>query len=265
MRYQLIALDVDGTLLNDDHVLTEKNKRAVEAAYNRGASIVLCTGRSPQNSLPLLDDLGLEGIMVGHNGAVTVRSSDREVLHQFAFGMDEIYCLIQFCRRYQIQYDLNTAFDMYIDHDNQEAMAMYDKFNMSPIRVKDLTDLRDNFMKFTMFASVEMIDRIEKEWEFIGCSLAPMRSGECFIDVMHPSASKGNAIHSLSEGWNIPSSRVLAIGNYYNDLEMLIYAGTGIAMGNAPDIVKAVADVVTSSNNEDGVYQAIRTFCGLDI
>lgn len=265
MRYQMIALDVDGTLLNDEHVLTERNKRAVEEAHNRGAAIVLCTGRSPQNSLPLLDELGLEGIMVGHNGAVTVRSSDREVLHHFSYGMNEIAGLIEYCRKYGIQYDINTAFDTYIDHQNPETMAMYDKFKMSPIRVGDVTELKDNFMKFTMFANIEKIDRIEKEWEFIGCSLAPMRSGDCFIDVMHPSASKGNAIHSLSAGWDIPSSRVLAIGNYYNDLEMLIYAGTGIAMGNAPDIVKAVADVVTLSNNEDGVYEAIKTYCRLDI
>ncbi|WP_347231089.1 HAD-IIB family hydrolase [Paenibacillus sp. DMB5] len=86
MKYKLIALDVDGTLLNDDHKLSDENKEAIAEVTRQGGQIVLCTGRSPQNSIPFMEELGLEGYVLGHNGGATVSVSDRKVLDQY--GMD---------------------------------------------------------------------------------------------------------------------------------------------------------------------------------
>lgn len=86
MKYKLIALDVDGTLLNDDHHLSDENKAAIAEVTRQGGQIVLCTGRSPQNSIPFMEEMGLSGYVLGHNGAVTVSVKDRKVLHQY--GMD---------------------------------------------------------------------------------------------------------------------------------------------------------------------------------
>jgi len=88
-----------------------------------------------------------------------------------------------------------------------------------------------------------------------------LRSGDFFIDLMHKDASKGAALQKLAEKRGIPAENVMAIGNYYNDITMLTYAGLGVAMDNSPLDVKAAADAVTASNNEEGVKRALEKYC----
>ena len=90
-----------------------------------------------------------------------------------------------------------------------------------------------------------------------GEELNIVRSGEYFIDIMKEGTTKGKALAMLANHLNVKPKDVVAIGNYYNDLDMLQYAGLGIAMDNSPEDVKAAADVVTLSNNEDGVRLAL--------
>ncbi|MNR51961.1 Sugar phosphatase YidA [compost metagenome] len=88
-----------------------------------------------------------------------------------------------------------------------------------------------------------------------------IRSGDLFIDVMSPEANKGNALKALAATLEVDPEVIMAIGNYYNDLEMMAFAGLGIAVENSPDGVKEAADAVTSSNNDEGVHEAIRKYC----
>lgn len=265
LRYRLIALDVDGTLLNDDHMITEKNKRAIAAAYRSGAAIVLCTGRSPTNTLPLLRELGLEGTVITHNGAATVRSADRAVLRQIAFSMEEVRGLVAYCRRADVHFDVNDTFEVYLDAIGPEEEEMYARFDIRPVRVPDVLGLSKPMVKLTLFGSEAQMEKTERDWPAIGCSLSWLRSGAHFIDVMNPAASKGQALKMLAEDWRIPREQVLAIGNYFNDIEMLEYAGLGIAMANSPEGVKRAADEETASNNDNGVYEALKRHCGLDV
>lgn len=137
MRYKLIALDVDGTLLNDDHHLSDENKEAIAEVTRLGGQIVLCTGRSPQNSIPFMEEMGLSGYVLGHNGAATVRVNDRKVLHQFGLDARGLDPYIEYCRQHDIHFDVNTAFDMYVDNvENltQEANFMYEHFRLCLLR-----------------------------------------------------------------------------------------------------------------------------------
>lgn len=253
LPYRLIALDVDGTLLNDDHVLTEGTKDAVRRVYEAGAKIVLCTGRGPANSIYLMQELGLEGNLIAHNGAITVLSGDGTVVHSFGFPMSEVASLIEYCRTHGVHYDANTAFDMYIDRITPREQDMYEKYGIRPIRVEDVLLMEEPTLKFTLFGTMEDMDRVEADWPSIGCSMIPIRSGHYFVDVMHPEATKGNALKQLASSLGIPAEQVLAIGNYYNDTAMLRFAGLGVAMDNSPDGVKEAADLVAPSNNEEGV------------
>lgn len=260
MTYRLIALDVDGTLLNDDHVLTEKNKEAVREAGRAGSSIVLCTGRSPSNTFDIMEQLGLEGTVICHNGGATVRSGDQAVIHEFGFTMEDLIPLIAYCRENGFHYDANPVYGIYIDHLTPEIEAMYEKFGIKAQFMKDITVMKDPIVKFTLSGDPELMDRTERNWAEIGCPLTPIRSGERFIDVIHPEATKGNALRVLAKSLDIPREEVMAIGNYYNDIEMIRFAGLGIAMDNSPEPVKQAADTVTSSNNESGVAAAIRKY-----
>jgi Cof subfamily protein (haloacid dehalogenase superfamily) len=258
--FRIVALDIDGTLLTDAHRLTDATKQAVHEAHARGAVIVLCTGRGPYNALPILEQLELEGTLITHNGAVTLRHPGKELIHQFEFQGSVVHPLIDYARRNHIHFDLCTAFEMFLDRCGAEAEAMYRQFMIEPGRIEDSKLLQHPIVKMTFFGRPEQMDQVEQDWAGLGVPLGMIRSGRRFIDVMSPRASKGEALRVLAEGWKVDQSEVLAIGNYYNDLEMLKFAGVGIAMENSPEKLKQEADDVTLSNNEDGVAAALRKY-----
>jgi Cof subfamily protein (haloacid dehalogenase superfamily) len=261
MKYKLIALDVDGTLLNDEHILTEKTKYAISRAHEAGAQIVLCTGRGPQNTFPLLAELGLDGIVITHNGAATIQTKDHRVLHQVTFRPEEIKPFIEYCREQKAHFALNAPFELYVEEYNGVIKAMYDKFMIEPILTKDVSTLDIPMVKLSAYSEQAIMDQIEADWRTMSSPLSIIRSGHHFIDIMHAEASKVHALRRFAEDAGIEQDEIMAIGNYYNDSEMIVYAGLGIAMDNSPDPVKLHANVTTGSNNEDGVYQAIMKFC----
>lgn len=262
MNYSILALDVDGTLLNDDYELTEATKKAIRHVHEKGTRIVLCTGRGPINAIPILEELGLEGVLITHNGAATVQSPGKQVLHEYAFEVQQLGGLIRYCRERRIHFDVCTAFGMYADVIGPDAVKMYDKFMLMPEKMDDLLALHEPIVKFTLFGPEEEMDRVERDYAGLKLpeGLHYIRSGALFIDVMSLEASKGKALAQLAKQWHVPKERIIAMGNYYNDVEMLQYAGLGIAMANSPEPVKAAADAVTASNNEDGVAAALKHY-----
>jgi Cof subfamily protein (haloacid dehalogenase superfamily) len=261
MKYKLIALDVDGTLLNDEYQLTDKTKYAVKRANEAGAQIVLCTGRAPQNTIPLLAELGLDGIVITHNGAATVQSKDNSVLHHIAFHASEITPFIEYCRLHHAHLALCSPLELYVEELNEASKAMYEKFKIEPIITNDATKLDISMVKLSAYSDQNTMDQIEADWRAMHSPLSIIRSGHRFIDIMHKEASKGHALRRLAEDAGITKEEIMAIGNYYNDSEMIIYAGLGIAMDNSPEPVKLQANATTASNNEDGVYHAIMKYC----
>ena len=264
MKYRLIALDVDGTLLNDEHELTERTIETIQEVHDQGCHIVLCTGRAPASTLPILGQLGLEGTMITHNGAATVHADERgqTLVNEFAFTLPEIEPMLDYVRREGIHFDVCTSFNMYIERISEYEKKMYQKFLINPKLVTDVSELGLPIVKFTLFSQNEL-DRVQKEWEEqkLYGHLRMIRSGDLFIDVMSEKANKGNALKALAASLEIDSSEIMAIGNYYNDLEMMAFAGLGIAVENSPEGVKEAADAVTSSNNDEGVREAILKYC----
>jgi Cof subfamily protein (haloacid dehalogenase superfamily) len=266
MSYSMIALDVDGTLLNDHHEITEITKTALRQAHTNGATLVLCTGRGPGNAVPILEQLELEGVLITHNGAATIETPGPVLLHEYGFFVKELEPLIRYCRQKSVHFDVNTAFDLYLEQGGTEEADMYDRFMLQPERIVDVLQLNQVLVKFTMFGQPERLDGIERELSGISLShgLQWIRSGDQFIDVMSREASKAKALAQLARRWGIPPERIMAMGNYYNDVEMLEFAGLGIAMDNSPESVKKGADDVTASNNDDGVYKALLKYGVVD-
>ncbi|TDF95880.1 HAD family hydrolase [Paenibacillus piri] len=262
-NFSMLALDVDGTLLNDQHEITALTRQALLQVHSAGVKIVLCTGRGPGNAVPILEQLGLEGVLITHNGAATVQTPGNVLLHECGFSVIEVAALIRYCREKRVHFDVSTTFGMYVNNRLGLAEAeMYKKFMLEPEHVDDLSLLDGKLVKYTLFGTPGQLDEVEREMPHIGLpdSLQYIRSGDFFIDVMSMEASKGKALEQLAVRWNMHPERIMAMGNYYNDLEMIQYAGLGIAMDNSPDAVKAAADAVTGSNNEDGVYTALVRF-----
>ncbi len=264
MKYKLIALDLDGTLLNDDHDISEQTIETVKAVSEQGAEIIVCTGRGPQNSIPFMEKMGLMGYVISHNGAATAKVETREIVHQFAMDSSLLIPYIDYCRDKDIHFDVNTPFEMYVESVENlkvEVRSMYENFLTLPFDLPAWTDLKKPVVKFTMFGEPAQLDEAYKEFSTWTSDLNMLRSGEYFIDLMDKDASKGNALKQFAIKRGIQQEEILAIGNYYNDITMLTYAGKGIAMDNSPIEVKAAADEITLSNNEDGVHVALLKYC----
>lgn len=265
MKFKLIALDVDGTLLNDHYQITEKTKATIRRVHEAGSRIVLCTGRGPASTIPILQELGLEGTMITHNGAATVHldAGGNKLLHQYAFSLEEIRAMLEYVRKEGVHFDVSTAFEMHIERLGEFEKDMYKKFLINPTLTADVMQLQVPIVKFTLFSRPDVLDRIQLEWEDskLYGQLRMIRSGDLFIDVMDKTANKGNALKELAASWNIEPSAIMAVGNYFNDVEMMEFAGLGVAVANSPEGVLAAADAVTSSNNEDGVHEAIWKYC----
>ena len=113
-------------------------------------------------------------------------------------------------------------------------------------------------MKFTLFSSDAILSRAQKDLQKMNLPLKSIRSGPTFIDILNQKASKGMALKSLAHYLGIPMESTIAIGNYYNDLDMIQGAGVGVAVANAPEEIQVEADLVVPSNNENGVAEALR-------
>ncbi|CAM4025077.1 Cof-type HAD-IIB family hydrolase [Lederbergia lenta] len=255
MSYKLLALDVDGTLLNDDGVLTQKTIDTIKKVYNSGIQVVISTGRSLNQTRPILDELGIEGILVSHNGATTLRTDNKEIIHEFSYDIKEVADIVRYCRKHDIQFSVCTAFDFYVERLDNYQTDLYKRFNLVPIMHSDVLSLTDKVMKFT----VDDQQRVDG-WRDIKFSNLRKTSDSFFQDIIHPNAHKASALEQVLYKLNMDKSEIIAIGDFYNDLEMLEFAGLGIAMGNAPDDLKEKADVVTTSNNEDGVSHALEKY-----
>lgn len=264
MKYKLIALDVDGTLLNDEHALSEENKQTIAEVIRQGGRIVLCTGRNPKHALPVMKEIGLSGYVIADNGAVILRSEDLEIIHQFGMDGRGLEPYIEYCRENGIHFDVNTAFELYVDnveHLTEEALYMYERLDLMPSSLPAWEEFRDPILKFTVFSTIEKMNEAEREWSTWLPEFSVQRSGEFFVDIMHKEASKGNALRMLAERIGVNQEEILSIGNYFNDISMLTFAGLGIAMENSPLEVKAAANAVTGTNNENGVSAALVKYC----
>lgn len=273
MQYRLIALDMDGTLLNDDHEITPNTATALQQIAAQGAEIVFCTGRTPLNSIPYMEQLGLhhEGHVIVHNGAATIHTGTHEIVHQFAMDAQALEPYMNYCRQHQIHFDINTAFDIYVDspeHMQAAAQQMYAKFQsfgLKPQLLPHWSELKQPVLKMSVFGTPEQLDQAHRDWSLWTQEFNMQRSGEFFIDLMNVDASKGTALQALAEQRGMAQEHIMAIGNYYNDLSMLQYAGLGIAVDNSPVDVKAAADEVTVSNNDEGVYVMLSKHFGVSV
>jgi Cof subfamily protein (haloacid dehalogenase superfamily) len=259
-KYDLVALDVDGTLLTDEHALPEQVKEAVRDCAAQGTEIILCTGRGPIGAFPVLEELGLNGTIITHNGAATVEFADRSIVFQFDIAHDLLEPYLNYCREKGVHFDLNTAYDMMVEGMTEAAAEMYGLHKATPTMLDRNVKLPEGLLKLSIFGTKEEIDAVQADWERaeLELELQLIRSGDLFIDIQHPGASKGGALRKLAEERGIPRERILAIGNYYNDISMLEFAGLGIAMGNSPGGVKERADLVIGTNNEGSVADALR-------
>ncbi len=259
---ELIALDLDGTLLDSQHRLRDRTVQTLHAAMAQGVHVVLATGKTPASDEPALSRLGLtlpgvylQGLLVGDRQGTVLyeRTLPPEAAQQtIAFAHDRGLTLVGY-QRANILCEASNEYTDQLLHYNEPAPQPVGPFSQLPPET--------TFNKLIFIAEPEQIPAIRTELEpLLGSSASMVQAIPTMLEVLPPGASKGDGLRRLLAMLHIPAAHVLAVGDAENDLEMIQLAGVGVAMGNALPNLKSVADYVTLSNDEDGVAEAIIRF-----
>ncbi len=265
--YKLIAIDMDGTLLNDQHEVSGKVKETIAEAKKSGVKIVLCSGRPFVGMLPYIEELNLndEGdYLIAYNGAVTKDTHTGEVVSEISLQYEDLVEL------YELSVELDTPMHFF---DIDQLYTPNKKISKFTILESYLNDMPltfcpvEEFPKNRTIPNISYIDYPEKLSRTIDNIPASITekyaftvSAPHFSEFTHREATKGNAVKKLAEHLGIKQEEVMTIGDNGNDMSMIEYAGCGVAMGNAIPELKEAADYITLSNNENGVAHAIQKF-----
>jgi len=263
--YKLIAIDMDGTLLNDHHEVTDEVRNALDAARERGVKVVLCTGRPLAGVRRYLKDLRLEDeedYVIAYNGAIVQNTNTNEVVFGQSLGYEDFRSLHELSRT------LDTPmhfFDAEFLYTTNKLISPYTVHEAFITQIPFLHTTAEEVPKDISMPKVMYIDEPERLDRTIAAIPAEIndkymmvKSAPFYLEILHREVSKGNAVKRLSEKLGIKREEVMTIGDNGNDLSMIQFAGCGVAMENAIPMVKEAADYHTKSNNENGVAHAIR-------
>lgn len=270
MKYKLIALDLDGTLKNSDNKITEKTKKALIQAQELGIKVVLASGRPTPGLRHEAKELELEkygGYILSFNGARVSNYATNETIFEQTLTIDEAKKAYHRAKEYHLAC-MTYEDDVIVTEDIDDEYVCVEA-NINDIQKKKVSfieNLKDPIHKVLLTGKPEYVASIVDEFkEPFGDSLSIYRSAPFFIEIMAQGIDKAASIDRLVKKLCIKREEVMAFGDGYNDLSMIEYAGLGVAMANAVDGVKEKANVITLSNNEDGIaYTLSKEIEGID-
>jgi Cof subfamily protein (haloacid dehalogenase superfamily) len=283
MTIRLIGLDLDGTLLDSRGALSARNREAIGAARARGVRVALVTGRRFRDARPVALELGLDVPLVAHNGALTKHARTLETVAARLMPREAALAVVRTGRAHGV--------DALVSDDHVGAgLLVYDHIDEADAALRKYIDWSRRVLGEEAAEAIRQVPSLEEYLDhdplhvaFSGGCAAMERLAEAMrrelgesvkllltlypkpdfalLDVLHPEVSKGAGLAAVAAEYGLGPEEVMAVGDNFNDLEMLGYAGTGVLMGNAsPDLRARGRFHLTASNDEDGVAAAIERF-----
>lgn len=284
MAISLLALDLDGTLLNGRGQISDRNRTAIDSARANGVHVALVTGRRFRDSRPIALELGLDVPVIAHNGALTKHAETLETVSVLLLPLPAAREALRVGRSVGadallsddheglgvLVYDrlsgANAAVHKYVawarrihgEEEGQrsvrqvetlEAYLDHDPIHLAFSGGCEKMDQLEQLLHAELGATVKILGTKYPEQDFT------------LIDIVNPAASKGAGVAATAAELGVNTDEIMAIGDNYNDLEMLLFAGTGVVMANAPLSLREIAGLhPTAANTEDGVALAIEQF-----
>lgn len=264
--YKLIAIDMDGTLLNRKGEISEQNKAAITQARQQGVHVVLASGRPLDGMLFALKELGMDSdndYVISYNGSLVQTVATNRMIRQEILTGKDAKLLNQWANKLNVfihafslkQGLISPKANRYTTHESE-----INGITLTELPFESLAD-DDAILKVMM---VEQEDKLSQAIEQIPAELHEkftiVRSAPFFLEFMNPTSDKGSGVQALADHLGIHASQVMTLGDAGNDHHMLEYAGLGVAMGNATEATKQLADYVTDTNENSGVAKAIEKF-----
>lgn len=264
-KYKAICCDIDGTLLTDDKKITDLNKECIQhVVKEQGVKFVITSGRMLYSIRKIYTELGITGLASCCNGTCFFDENDN-LVQDFRVEKQYLPAIIKTARNNNLDLVYIVGNDWYMENTDNFTYRTKINFYFKDCIVANfdrlIKEIAPNKM-VAMSTDPEVLANFERELrdEGIDESVVVYYRGTNFIEIMPSCADKSLAIDVLSKSYNIPVEQIVAIGDDYNDVNMIQMAGLGVAMANGIDEVKKVADFITLSNEEDGVASVIQKF-----
>ncbi len=267
MKYKLVVTDMDGTLLNSNNEVSEENKKALEKLRSMGVHVAIATGRMYTTAKIYAKHLGIVTPIICSNGAVVKNLGNDERIHGSPITKENCIKLIDMFKEH------NTYFHFYSEDtifgEKLEGKMLYfsewgktlkeeDRIKVKIVKdSREIIDSNEIIYKF----GFQIDDPIKlKDISKHISARADVEIHKSFwnmVDIMTKGVNKGKAVERLGKSLGVKQEEIIAIGDNQNDMSMLEYAGLGVAMGNAEEDVKAIADYITDTNDNNGVAKVI--------
>jgi len=269
LKYKMLVTDMDYTLLNKEKKVSDRNREALRRAMEKGVHMVVATGRIYTSARIYAKLLGLDTSIIASNGALIKDASKtifRDILSQ-----DTVREMLRLCHKYGVYCHFFTENTIYSEKLINVSLR-YTEWNKymgeeDQVRIRIVDDgeeiveaAKSEVLKAVVFDDDD--EKIQKLRDGIMETgiVSVSQSMKHNLEVMNKGVNKGNAVRILAQMYGINREEIIAIGDNENDISMIEYAGLGIAMGNAEELLKRAADHVTGDYQEDGVAEAIEKF-----
>lgn len=265
--YKLLAVDIDGTLLDKNGNISAEDREALTNVRDLGIQVSLSTGRAIKASLHIIDQLSLDSYHIFFDGALVSIPGLGEEVYVKPINKAVVRQMIECAHRLNLDLELHSATHYFVERETWSTDARRQFFGIEPTIV-DFTKLREEriIKGGLVTATPQEAAKAENFCRQLGVCLhfsrarTPAYPGVDFINLLAPGVSKGKALEVLASHLGVSLTEVIAVGDGTNDISLLTTAGLAIAMGNAPDEVKAIADHVTLDVDHNGLAVAINKF-----
>jgi len=268
VKYRLLIVDIDGTLVGRDGGISVENKEAVIKAGRSGVQVALSTGRVSRACLGIVRELSLDGYHIFFDGALVSDPEQGHEVYIHPLKKEIVRQAVEFAHQNEIYLELFSATKYFVERETR-ATRIHGELMGIETTMADFNEVwsREAILKGNLIvyspeeaAKAEKFCNHFKERFHFSVARSPAYPGVDFINVVDPQVSKGKALESLVSHLGLPISETMAVGDGTNDISLLSTAGLAIAMDNAPDEVKRVADYITLDVDQNGLAAAIKKF-----
>lgn len=288
--YKIIAIDLDGTLLNSKGDISSENRNAIKLAKEKGLEIVLCSGRITSSVQTISLDIGADNYLISGNGAELYDIKNKKILYDNYMSKETTLKLIEFCEENSIYYSIFTENSILTKALNYNVLVYNSENSTKEINKRTNINITQNiyeyiknsktdkFAKITIcdnnktifngiinklrnIKNIEVLDVAHMSNKTINTEKGEMNVQYYYTEVTSKNVNKWNALIKLAEKLNVNIKEIACIGDNINDKEMIQKSGLGIVMGNSAPYIKEIGDIVVETNNNNGVAEAIEKYC----
>lgn len=259
----MVATDIDGTILKYNGEFNPEVLDCIKKLDNNGIKVVLVTGRMHKSAKKIADELGLQTPIVSYQGALVRDNTPAEnIIYERYIPNDKAKSIISWCKSKGVHINLYINDDLYVEKEN-EFTKKYAGHQHIPFNVLSFDEVEiDNVNKILLidYDDANKITSLSLRLQEDYPDLFIVKSTDFFCEVCHKEATKGDGVKCLQNFYGITKDEILTIGDHNNDIELIESGGIGVAMGNATDELKSVADYVTDTVENNGFVKAMEKF-----